>query len=128
MTYYVIIRDENMIGVTIDPEALSFGLPGCTTYEFDGDCPDLNNVNWNFVDNVFDKTTSCLSKLDFLSRFTTAERVAIQASVDPILIDAMNLLQMSEFVDVNDIRTMQLVGYLAMTGVIANSRVVEILA
>lgn len=72
---------------------------------------------------------SVLTKLDFLRRFTTQERIAIReaAKTDPIIFDAMDLLNMATYVSLTDQDTINLVGYLAQQGVISSSRVLEIL-
>ncbi len=125
MTYYVYHNDSNFIGVT--PFAW-VALPGVSVIEFPGDVPDLNKCMWDFENLELIRNNPILTKLDFMSRFTTAERIAIQSSADPILKDAVTLIQMAEYVDVTDQRTMMLVGYLAMTSVILNERVAEVLA
>jgi hypothetical protein len=71
-----------------------------------------------------------LSKLQFLQRFTTAERIAIRerAKIDPIVFDAMDLLNMAEYVDVSRTDTQELVGYLVLVGVLDSNRLSVILA
>ncbi len=66
---------------------------------------------------------------DFQARFTDAELVAIQTSLDPIIIRGRTMLQtIITFVDLDDPQTQQLVGYMAMTRLIAAERMQEILA
>lgn len=76
------------------------------------------------------RSTSVLTKLDFLRRFTTQERIAIReaAKTDPVIFDAMDLLNMATYVSLTDQDTINLVGYLALQGVVAQTRVSEILA
>jgi len=128
MTYYVSFTNSGFIGVSPFPVSMDNLQLGIMVDTINGDIPDMNNVTWDNDNHVLTATTKpVLTKLDFLSRFTTQERIAINNSTDPIVIDAMNLLSNSSFIDVLDQRTMQLVGYLAMTGIILNSRVAEIL-
>lgn len=128
---YHIIYDNRgegkFVGITTDENPyIPEGLGWLTV---DEDPPDLKQYKWDHENGGFKKINpSKLTKLEFMSRFTTEERIAVQTSNDPVLKDAMNLVQMAEFIDVTDQRTQQLVGYLAMTGVITNQRVVEILA
>jgi hypothetical protein len=70
-----------------------------------------------------------LAPFDFQARFTDAELVAIQTSVDPLIIRGRTMLQtITTFVDLDDQQTQQLIGYMAMAGLIAGERVQEILA
>ena len=128
MAYWVITQG-NWYGITVqDPYPLATSAD-FTIIDMEGQPPDLNYYTFDFATNTFVKTNAAqLSKIDFLSRFTTAERVAVHSSTDLILKDAFALLQSVDYVDLTDQRTMSLVGYLAMTGVIADTRVAEILA
>lgn len=128
MTYYVSFTNYGFIGVSPFPISMDNLMLGVMVDTIVGDIPDMNNVIWDNDAHVLTVTTKpVLTKLDFLSRFTTQERITINNSTDPIVIDAMNLLTNSSFIDVLDQRTMQLVGYLAMTGIILNTRVAELL-
>ena len=70
-----------------------------------------------------------IAPYDFQSRFTDAELVAIQTSVDPILIRGRTKLQtIITYVDLDLEETQQLIGYLAILGIIVPERVAEILA
>jgi hypothetical protein len=76
------------------------------------------------------KSSNKLTKLEFLRRFYAQERIAIRAmsATDPIIFDAMELLNMAEFIDVNDIDTQMLIGYMVQVGLLDVSRVSEVLA
>lgn len=87
---------------------------------------DLENMSWEPSTLSF-ITTGVLSRLEFLTKFTTQERIAIRSSTDPIIIDFMELLNMAENINLNDTNTKNGVGYLAYLGIIAPSRVGEIL-
>ncbi len=128
MGYYVLHKGGKLVGVNHTVDATQLELPGVSIDFYDTDVPNLNRMVWDAEENMLVDSNPVLTKLDFMSRFTQTERLAIQASVDPIIRDAMSLLQMADFVDVTDQRTMMLVGYLAMIGLILNSRVAEILA
>jgi hypothetical protein len=76
-----------------------------------------------------DPTLRHMAPYDFQNRFTDAELVAIQTSVDPILIRGRTKLQtIITFIDLDLDETQQFIGYLAIIGVIQPSRVAEILA
>lgn len=126
MTYHVLTKDYKLVGVANTADWVS--LPGVSIKTFDGEIPDLNKVVWNEETLEFDRITAPLTKLEFMSRFTTAERLAISASSDAIVKDAMSLLQLAEFIDVNDQRTVMTIGYLAQQGYITSDRVTQILA
>jgi len=70
-----------------------------------------------------------LSKLDFLRRFTATERISIRelAKTDPIIFDATEMINIAEYISLTDTDTQNLVGYLAMMGIISGARVAEIL-
>lgn len=126
MIYYAITRNGVLIGITKE-NAYAFNLPDVSIHEFDGIIPDLNTSQWDEATESLVSDTSMITKLTFLNRFTMSERMAIRSSTDPIVLDIMNLLEIAEYVDVNDQNTMQGVGYLAMTGLLTNERVAEIL-
>lgn len=75
-------------------------------------------------------TSTMMTHLYFLSRMTREERIAIRtaAQSDPVLDDAMLLFERAREVNVGLPLTQQLVGYLAMTGLIQPERVPELLA
>lgn len=71
-----------------------------------------------------------MSTLDFLSRFTPAERASIRAAAQsiPLVDDFLFLLQMAGGVDVTDSRTTTGVTALEAGGLLAAGRAAEILA
>lgn len=75
-------------------------------------------------------TSTMMTHLYFLSRLTREERIAIRAAAqaDPVLDDAMMLFERAREVNVGLPMTQQLVGYLAMTGLLQPERVPELLA
>lgn len=128
MTFWVITQD-NWFGVTTqDPNPIV--LPGVfNIIELEGYPPELKDYSWNFTSNSFIKTgTSILTRVDFILRFTATEWNAAVLSTDPNIKQGLALVAAAEFVDVDDVRTMMLVGYCAMIGIVTNPRVAEILA
>lgn len=131
--YYVITRnEETLVGVTYD-NAYLLNLPDVSIHEMDGAIPDLNVYRWNFELGEFVRTegvsgvSSVYSKLQFLSKFTMSERIAISASTDPIVQDIMKMFNLANYIDVDRQDTQQSVGYLAQVGLIQPSRITEIL-
>lgn len=62
-----------------------------------------------------------ITRLAFMRRFPTEKRIAIReaAKVDPVLGDAMSLLDLAQDVDLDDGDTQRLVGYLQTLGLIS---------
>lgn len=71
--------------------------------------------------------THCISKLEFMNRFTLEEQISIFSSNDPVVkvLDKQN--QTSEFIDLEDPKTQQGVGYLYNVNIITVDRMNEIL-
>ncbi len=68
-----------------------------------------------------------LTKLQFLRLFTTAERIAIRASADPVIVDFLQLLDLAQDVRLDDPDTVGGLHYLESEGLIAAGRAAEIL-
>ena len=68
-----------------------------------------------------------LTKLQFLRRFTAPERIAIRASVNPVIMDFMQLLDLAQDVRLDDPDTMAGVAYLEQQELLATGRATEIL-
>jgi hypothetical protein len=127
MRYYAITRNTELVGITT-ANAYSFNLPDVSIHEFDGIIPDLNVTVWDFTIEELVERPAALTTLMFLNRFTFQERTAIRGSEDPVVVDIMYLLDAATYVSVTDNNTIQGLGYLAMIGLIAQSRLPEILA
>jgi hypothetical protein len=125
--YYVITRDDSIVVGITKHNAYELNLPNVSIHEMEDPIPDLNQHVWNFQTGEFDRAGYIYTKRQFLAKFTLEERTAIRASTDPIVIDIMNMLELAEYVSVIDPTTQQGVGYLAMAGLIAPTRVQEIL-
>jgi hypothetical protein len=126
MPYYVITRDDKLVGVTTE-NAYTFNLPDVSIHEFSDSVPDLNTYEWSPAAEAFVLAATHVTKLGFLNRFTMEERINIRASQNPIVIDIMNLLEVAENVSLTDPTTINSIGYLAYVGLLAPNRVAEIL-
>jgi hypothetical protein len=75
-------------------------------------------------------TTPYMTHFGFLSRLTQQERTAVRRATasDDVLDDAMFLFNSAERIDVTLPETQQLVGYLALTGLISPERIPALLA
>ena len=71
-----------------------------------------------------------LTKLEYLRRFTTEERVAIRAaaSVNPVLDDYLKLMELAQEINLDDPDTIAAVQMLEQSGLIAAGRAVDVLA
>jgi len=75
------------------------------------------------------RLTRLIAPYDFQGRFTDAELVAIQTSADPVLIRARTKIQtIITHVDLDDVETQQLVGYLQLLKILTPERAAEILS
>jgi hypothetical protein len=70
-----------------------------------------------------------ITRLAFMRRFPTEKRIAIReaAKTDPVLNDAMALLDLAQDVDLDDVDTRRLVSYLQALGLITADDVAVIL-
>ena len=127
MPYHVITRDDKLVGVTTE-NAYTFNLPDVSVHEFAESVPDLNTHTWDPLTETFILASTHVTKLGFLNRFTMEERINIRASTNPIVIDIMNLLEVAENVSLTDPTTINAIGYLSYVGLLAPSRVSEILS
>lgn len=127
MIYFVLTRDDKLVGVTYD-DPYQFNLPDVSIHEMDGTIPDLNEYSWNFESDSWVKVGKVLSRLEFLARFSTAERIAIRASTNSIVIDFMDMLDKANYIDTSRTDTQMGVNYLSSIGLILANRVATILA
>jgi hypothetical protein len=80
-------------------------------------------------DFVIRRDAAKLSKLEFLRKFTPQERIAIReaSKTDPVIFDAMEMVNLAEFISLTDQDTINMVGYFAQQGLLAPNRIQEIL-
>ena len=57
-----------------------------------------------------------ITRLDFLRRFTAAQRIAIRSANDPIIADALQMLDLASDVSLDDPDLLMFVGYLEQQG------------
>lgn len=128
MVYYVGTRNGQVVAIFLESPYL-MNLPvDIAISKLDGTIPDLNYSTWDGNTNTLVESRPSLTRLDFITRFTAPEWDALISSADANIKQGHAMLLAAEFVDINDPRTMMLVGYCAMIGIIANARVAEILA
>lgn len=122
--YHVLIYDGKLVGVTPFDWV---PLPGVSVVTYDEEIPDLNKVEWDEAEQCLVHKTVILTRLEFLSKFTLEERIAIRNSSDLVVKDILNLIEMVPYIDVTDKRTIDMINYLVGVGLINSSRIVEIL-
>ena len=71
-----------------------------------------------------------ITKLEYLRRFTTDERVAIRAAAasNPVLADYLQLMELAQEINLDDPDTVAAVAMLEQAGLIAAGRAAEVLA
>jgi hypothetical protein len=62
-----------------------------------------------------------VSRLEFLRSFTPQQRIAIRAANDPVIVDALQLLDLAEDVNLQDHDTIYFVNYCAAQGYITTA-------
>jgi hypothetical protein len=120
MGCYILHIDGELLGVT-NQEPLS-DLYGASIIYYEGDVY-LNHMTWDKETLSFVwKYRNIISKLEFMIRFTSNERVSIRASTDPIITDYLKLLDIAESIDLLNPNLQSGVYYLAHTGYITWER------
>lgn len=128
MSWAILTLNGKLVGVNYNyNEATQLGIPGISIIEMPGEIPNLNKVVWDEENQEFKITSKIITKLEFISKFTTEERLAAYNSSDPIIKDAFNMLQLATDIDLEDSRTIQLVQYLTYVGILTPQRAMEIL-
>lgn len=93
------------------------------------DLVDYEHAEWHPDAPVVAPVISPLTKLEYLRRFTTAERVAIRAAAaaNPVLEDYLKLMELATEINTGDPDTIAAVTMLEQAGLIAAGRAQEIL-
>ena len=120
MTTYYLINPENEIinSVLADtPELALLGTPSGTVAVTElgpeHHYPVLPSVNG---------PADPITKLAFLRRFTAEERIAIRASLDPVIVDFLSLLDLAQEVVTTDPDTQAGIEYLVAQGLLTLER------
>lgn len=129
MSYYILHNSAGeLLGINYSGLPELEPLFGVSVIQIDSDPPDLSKYSWDSDTLTLIKIPEpIITRLEFMSKFTTTERIAIQNSTDSIVQDALNLLKMAEYVNLSDARTIAAVNYFSQLGLIDQSRINEIL-
>lgn len=112
-------------------------ITGEVAYAYGADQPDhfgtfpleqFNHIRQKEVEAA--PVPRTITKLEYLRRFTTAERVAIRAAAaaNPVLEDYLKLMELAQEINLDDPDTVAAVQMLEQAGLIAPGRAVEVLA
>ena len=71
-----------------------------------------------------------LTRLEFLNRFTTQERIQLRVAEaeDPVIADLFDMIRVAEFIDTSDKSTIDGINYLVVGEYLSEARAKEILA
>ena len=94
------------------------------------DLVDYEHTEWIPDAQPVAPTSHTLTKLEYLRRFTTEERVAIRAAAasNPVLDDYLKLMELAQEINLDDPDTVAAVQMLEQAGLIAAGRAAEVLA
>lgn len=130
MSYYRLINriSGNLVDISQNPFSDDRLENGLVQDFVDGDIPDLRYYDWNASTMEFTKNSiRALSKLEFLTKFTMQERINARISDDPIVKDMLSLIDIAEFINLDDPNTIQSLQYLTYKGILTPERANEIL-
>jgi len=93
------------------------------------DLIDYDHVEYFPDEPVPVPTSRILTKLEYLRRFTTEERVAIReaSKTNPVLEDYLAMMELAEEIDTGDADTIAAVNMLEQVGLIGAGRASEVL-
>ena len=112
-------------------------ITGEVAYAYGADQPDhfgdypleqFNHIRQKEVEAA--PVPRTITKLEYLRRFTTTERVAIRtaAAANPVLDDYLKLMELAQEINLDDADTVSAVQMLEQSGLIAQGRAAEVLA
>lgn len=117
--------------------AIQDRMTGAVVHAYGADAPDHTDAypfdQYNHIpqpEAVEPPPARTLTKLEYLRRFTTAERVTIRqaAKAEPVLEDYLAMLELAQDINLDDPDTAAAVGMLEQVGLIAAGRAAEVLA
>lgn len=116
----------------VSAEAISVSGHPLMVKTFDMPMPDMTKWEWDRGGLSFKPKSQerHLTKLQYLRRFTSMERVTIRqaAKAEPALEDYLAMLELAEDISLDDADTVAAVNMLELAGLIAPGRAAEILA
>ena len=127
---YALIKNGKVANIIEADAEFAAGLPG-----FDAVVASTEaGVGWDYANGMLiapevpePEPVVQLTQLAYLRRFTAPERIAITASVDPLVQDFLTLLGMAQDVRLDDADVIMGTQYLEQSGLIGAGRAAEIL-
>ena len=118
-TYYLINPENEIINSVLadTPELALLGTPSGTVA-----VTELGPEHHYPVLPAVNGPAEPITKLAFLRRFTAEERIAIRASIDPVIVDFMMLLDLSQELVTTDPDTQAGIEYLVAQGLLTLER------
>jgi hypothetical protein len=129
MFYYVCFEQVSGTLYCFSSNNAIIAPEGYTIEEREGQYPQSLDW-WSPTDRKFiAPEVRIITKLEFLSRFSITERVAIRetAKTDPVLNDVMTMLDLAEEINLDDPRTQQSLGYMVSITLLTVERMSQIL-
>jgi len=128
---YVLCNVETGELIQVSEQELSASGHPLQVRTIDRTMPDMTKVTWekNLL-NFVDKPVRSLSKLDYLRRFTTQERITIRtvAKTNPVLEDFMVLMDLATEINLDDPDTVAGLHMLEAAGLLDQGRAAEVLS
>ena len=126
--FYVALSPNNNL-LDLSPTEITPWAPEVQVQCLPGDIPDLSQNYWNPSILAFQaKGGITITRLEFLRRLTAEERISARAraTTDPVVADLFQLIDLAENIRLDDPDTKQAIRYLALQGIIAPERVLQI--
>lgn len=127
MSYYVLHKDNTLVGVSNSVDCAQIVLEGVSYEIFEGLIPDLNKNVFDFETMTFIRNSTVYSQLEFLSLFTPSESIGINLSADPMVKYVMQLFNSAIEIDTTDTRTINGLMYFAQQQLLTLERAQGIL-
>jgi hypothetical protein len=129
---YVYINGTEVVGILKGEVGSLDGIPfDRVATVIDGQRVEIGDICGNdgiFVSQKTQLLSKCITKLEFMNRFTLQELGALEISTDPIIKVLQRQQALAEYIDLQDQTTKDGIGYLVQQGIILPVRYSEILA
>jgi hypothetical protein len=126
MAYYVLYSEDlSLVGVTTEGVV---GINGVSVIDFEGQVPNLNKVRWDKDSLSLVPNTTKHTTFEFMTRFTSDERIAIRNSNDDKVKDFIFMIDLADTIYTDDETIIESIGYLVSVNLLTEERATEILA
>ena len=126
MTYYALYSEDlSLVGVTTEGVV---GINGISVVDFEGEVPNLNKVRWSKDSLSLVPSTTKHTTFEFMTRFTSEERIAIRNSNDDKVKDFIFMIELADTVYTDDHAIVDSIDYLVSVDLLTQTRATEILS